>query len=110
MMISNPVFRLMLKALSAFGLLGNQRDSATRRGNRIDQRDCPFVLVARAAGGRWGVFQQDFDRPQAVFDDMQEACDYANELARTRIGSIVLMGKSRGATANPGSSIAEGTT
>lgn len=109
MIISNPVYRLMHKAISVFGLIGNQRDSATRRGDRIEQRDCPFVLVARDAGGRWGVFQQDFARPQAEFDEMQEACDYANELARTRLDSIVLIGKRRGTPANPGSSIAEGT-
>ena len=95
MIISNPVIRLVLKAISACGLVDSQRDSATSRGNRVEKRDSPFVLVARASDGRWRVFQQDFDKPQASFDGLQEACDYANELAKSRIDSMVLIGKRR---------------
>jgi len=108
--VSNPVTRLMLKAISACGLIDRRPVSATSRSRRVDeQRDSPFVLVAHAPDGRWGVFQRDFDKPQASFDGRQEACDYANELAKTRTDTMVLMGKSRGSAANPDSSIAEAT-
>ena len=109
MIISNPVIRLVLKAISACGLIDGQRDSATSRSNRAEQRDSPFVLVAGAADGRWGVFQQDFVKPQALFDEMQDACNYANELARTRTDAMVLIQKRRDAGANPDSSMAQGT-
>jgi len=102
MIISNPVTRFVLKAISACRLFGRQRDSAAGRSRRVEQTVSPFVLVAHAPDGRWGVFQQDFDKPLAVFDGRQEACDYANELARTRTGSMVLIGKSRGSVRQSG--------
>ncbi len=108
MILNNPVIRLVFKAISAFGLNDGQHDSAASRSNRVGQRDSPFVLVACAADGRWGVFQQDFDNPRASFDELQEACDYANELAKTRTDSMVLIGKRRGAAATPDSSMAVG--
>lgn len=108
MIISNPVIRLVLKAVSACGLIDSERDSAASRSRRVEQRDSPFVLVACAPDGRWGVFQQDFDKPQASFDALQEACDYANELAKTRLDSMVLIRKSRDSAAHPDSSIAQG--
>lgn len=110
MIISNPVIRFVLKVISACGLIDGQRDSAVRRGGRAEQRDSPFVLVAYAADGRWGVFQQDFDKPLASFDEMQAACDYANELAKTRTDSMVLIRKGRNSASSPDSSIAEGAT
>lgn len=91
MIISNPMIRLVLKAISTCGLINGPRDSATSRSNRVEQRDSPFVLVACAPDGRWEVFQRNFDQPQALFDEMQEACDYANELAKTRVDSMVLI-------------------
>ncbi len=108
MIISNPVIRLVLNAISACGLIGSQRDSSTNRNNRAEQRDSPFVLVACALDGRWGVFQQDFDKPQASFDDLQNACDYASELAKTRIDSMVLIRKRRDSAAHPDSFVAVG--
>ena len=109
MILMNPVTRLVLKALSAFGAIGNQHDSAASRGNPVEKRDSPFVLVACAADGRWRVFQQDFDKPLAAFDEFQEACDYANELAKTRMDSMVLIGKRRNSAADRISSMSEGT-
>ena len=109
MIISNPVMRLVLKAISACGSIYSQRDSAASSSNRVEQRDSPFVLVACAPDGRWGVFQRDFDKPRASFDELQEACDYANELAKTRIDSMVLIRKGRNSGANPDSSMAQGT-
>jgi hypothetical protein len=101
MSIITPTIRFVLNAVSACGLIDNQRDSATSRSNRVGQKDSPFVLVAGAADGRWGVFQRNFDMPQASFDGMQEACDYANEIAKTRLNSMVLIRKRRDPAANP---------
>lgn len=109
MITSNPVIRLVLNAISACGLMDNQRDSATSRSNRVEQRDSPFVLVACAPDGRWGVFQWNFDTPRASFDELQEACDYANELAKARLDSMVLIRKRRDSAAHPDPLIAEGT-
>lgn len=108
MIISNPVIRLVLNAISAWGLMDPQRESAASRSNRVEARDSPFVLVACAPDGRWGVFQQDFDKPRASFDELQEACDYANELARTRTDAMVLIRKRRDSAANPDSSLPAG--
>jgi hypothetical protein len=109
MILDNPAIRLLLKAISAFGLIDDQRDSVASRGNGVQKKDSPFVLVACAADGRWRVFQQDFDKPLATFDEMQEACDYASELAKTRTDSMVLIGKRRDSTADRNSSMTEGT-
>jgi hypothetical protein len=110
MIISNPLVRVVLKAISACGLMDGQRESAASCGNRVEPRDSPFVLVACAPDGTWGVFQQDFDKPRVSFDELQEACDYANELARTRADSMVLIRKRRDSVANPDSSLAAGAT
>ena len=109
MILINPVTRLLLKAISVFGSVGNQRDSAAGRGNQDQKRDSPFVLVARAADGRWRVFQQDFDKPLAAFDEMQQACDYASVLAKTRVNSIVLIANRRESAVDRHSSMTEGT-
>ena len=109
MILDNSAIRLLLKAISAFGLIDNPRDSAAGRGKRVQKKDSPFVLVACAADGRWRVFQRDFDEPLAAFDELQEACDYASELARTRMDSMVLIGKRRDSAAHPNSSMAQGT-
>ena len=92
MILDNPVIRLALKAMSACGLMIDSRHEAAARSRR-ELGDPPFVLVAHARDGRWGVFERDFEKPLAAFNELQEACDYANELARTRTGSMVLIGK-----------------
>ncbi len=107
MILSNPVIRFVLKAC---GLIEGRSDSAAGFGSRRTAGDCPFVLVARDDGGRWGVFHRDFETPLASFDEMQEACDYANERAKTQADSMVLIGRRRAASAHPDSSIAQGTT
>jgi hypothetical protein len=109
MIINNPVIRLALKVISVCGLMDPSRESAASRSNRVEPGDSPFVLVACGPDGRWGVFQQDFDKPRASFDELQEACDYANELARSRTDSMVLIRKRRDSAANPDSSLAAGT-
>ena len=106
MMIISPVIRFLVDAVSVCGLIDDQHDSAASRSNRVRQEDSPFVLVAGAAYGRWGVFQQNFDMPQASFDGMQEACDYANEIAKTRMNSMVLIRRRRDPAANPETNLA----
>ena len=106
MSMITPVIHFVSNAISACGLIDNQRGSATSRGNRVGQEDSPFVLVAGAADGRWGVFQRNFDMPQALFDGMQEACDYANEIAKTRLNSMVLIRRRRDPAANPETNLA----
>jgi hypothetical protein len=107
MILSNPVIRFFLKAC---GLMGVQHDSAAGFGDHRVAGDCPFVLVARDADGRWGVFHRDFETPLASFDEMQAACDCANERAKTQANSMVLIGRHRQAPSHPDSSIAQGTT
>ena len=109
MILINPVTRLVLKAISVFGSIGHQGDSAASRDNGIQKKDSPFVLVACAADGRWRVFQQDFDKPLAAFDEMQQACDYASVLAKTRVNSIVLIANRRESAVDRNSSMTEGT-
>jgi len=109
MILDNPAIRLVLKVISAFGLMDNQRDSAVSRGNRVREKDSPFVLVACAADGKWRVFQQDFDKPLAEFDELQPACDYASTLARTRMDTMVLIGNRPETAANRSSSLAQGS-
>lgn len=101
MMIVTPVIRFVVNAISTCGLIDDQRDSATNRSNRDRHEDSPFVLVAGAADGRWGVFQRNFDMPQASFNEMQEACDYANEIAKSRLNAMVLIRKRQDPAANP---------
>lgn len=108
MILSNPVIRLVLKVVSACGLIDSRRDAAAGRSHRAEHGDSPFVLVARVVDGRWGVFQRDFDKPQALFEEMQEACDHANELARTRANTMVLIGKRRNSAANQDTPMAGG--
>ena len=107
MILDNLVTRLMLRAMSLCGLIELQRDSDASRSNHAGQRDSPFVLVGRAPDGKWGVFQRDFDNPQALFGELQDACNYANELARNRTDSMVLIQKGRDPAAHPDSSMAE---
>jgi hypothetical protein len=95
---SKPVMRRWFGALLAPGQPDSQRDAAAGRGH-VGQADSPFVLVASTPDDRWGVFQRDFHTPQAAFDELQEACDYANELARIRIGAMVLIRKRRDSAA-----------
>jgi hypothetical protein len=107
MILSNPVVRFILKAC---GLIEGESDSAAVFGSHRAAGDCPFVLVARDGGGRWGVFHRDFETPLASFDEMQAACDFANERAKLQADSMVLIGRRREATAHPDSSMAQGTS
>ena len=110
LILNNPVFRIMLKAISACGLIDVERDAAVSRGDPVQQRDSPFVLVALAPDGRWGVFERDFEKPLAVFDELQNACNHANELSRARTNSMVLIGNRRDSSSSHDSSMPATTT
>ena len=69
----------------------------------IREEPFPQEMKKRTRPGSFlgGVFQRNFDMPQASFDGMQDACDYANEIAKTRLNSMVLIRKKRDPAANP---------
>lgn len=109
MIIDNPVIRIVLRAISACGLIDNQDDAAGSRSNPAEQRESPFVLVARAPDGKWGVFERDFEKPLAAFDELQDACIHASELSKTRVDSMVLIGRRPDSAARRDTSMAQGT-
>ncbi len=51
----------------------------------------PFVLVSHGASGQWDVYSGNFERPVASFDERQAGCDFASQLAKGRMDSIVLI-------------------
>jgi hypothetical protein len=55
------------------------------------QNDCPFLLVEHGKDGMWRVHDRTFDTSGVLFNDRQEACDYASERARTKKDSMVLL-------------------
>jgi hypothetical protein len=57
----------------------------------FDQQGTVLFRISRSENGRWGVLENDFEKPLATFDDRQDACDYANKLSVTKEGSTVLM-------------------
>lgn len=57
----------------------------------FDQQGAVVFRVLRNENGRWDVFENDFEKPLASFDDRQDAADYANKLCGTKEGSTVLM-------------------
>ncbi len=60
--------------------------------NKPELQDAsPFVLVASRANGQWDVYAGDFECPLASFGERQAGCDFANDLAKTRKDSIVLI-------------------
>ena len=60
----------------------------------LDQKGGIVFRVARGENGQWDVNEKGFDKPLASFDSEQDACSYANDLARTRQGSkVVIVGR-----------------
>lgn len=53
--------------------------------------ESPFVLVSHGAGGQWDVYSGNFECPVASFDERQAGCDFASQLAKGRMDSIVLI-------------------
>ena len=57
----------------------------------FDQKGTVVFRIMRNENGRWDVFENDFEKALATFDDKQDASDYANKLCMTKEGSTVLM-------------------
>ena len=57
----------------------------------LDQKGDIVFRVACAANGKWDVNEKDFDKPLASFDSEQDACNYANDIAKTKQGSTVVV-------------------
>ena len=57
----------------------------------LDQKGNVIFRVSRGANGQWDVSEKGFDKPLASFDSEKDACSYANDLAKTRAGSKVVV-------------------
>jgi uncharacterized protein DUF2188 len=59
----------------------------------LDQKGNIVFRVARGANSQWDVTEKGFDKPLASFDSEKDACSYANDLAKTKQGSKVVVGR-----------------
>jgi hypothetical protein len=57
----------------------------------FDQKGTPVFCVTRGESGKWHVSEEGFEKPIASFDSMDDAEEYARDLAATKEGSIVKM-------------------
>ena len=57
----------------------------------LDQKGDPVFRVSRGENSQWDVSEKGFDKPLASFDSEGEACSYANDLAKTKQGSKVVV-------------------
>lgn len=57
----------------------------------LDQKGDIVFRVARGKSGQWDVSEKDFEKPLASFDSEKDACTYANDLAKTKQGSKVVV-------------------
>ena len=57
----------------------------------LDQKGDVVFRVSCGANSQWDVNEKGFDKPLASFDSEKDACSYANDLARTRAGSKVVV-------------------
>jgi hypothetical protein len=62
-----------------------------RNDMALDQKDSPFLLVEHGKDGLWHVHERRFDTSGVLFNERQDACDYASERARTKKDSMVLI-------------------
>lgn len=60
----------------------------------FDQKGNIVFRVARGKNNKWDVNEKGFDKPLASFDTEQDACNYANDIARTKEGSKVVVDSS----------------
>lgn len=60
----------------------------------LDQKGEIVFRVSRGANSQWDVNEKGFDKPLASFDHEKDACSYANDLAKTKQGSkVVVVGR-----------------
>jgi hypothetical protein len=57
----------------------------------LDQKGDIVFRVSRGANSQWDVSEKGFDTPLASFDSEKDACSYANDLAKTKQGSKVVV-------------------
>ena len=57
----------------------------------LDQKGNIVFRVSRGANSQWDVSEKGFDKPLASFDSEKDACSYANDLAKTKQGSKVVV-------------------
>ena len=57
----------------------------------FDQKGDIVFRVSRGANSQWDVTEKGFDKPLASFDSEKDACSYANDLAKTKQGSKVVV-------------------
>ena len=57
----------------------------------LDQKGDVVFRVSPGENSQWDVNEKGFDKPLASFDSEQDACSYANDLAKTREGSKVVV-------------------
>jgi hypothetical protein len=58
----------------------------------FDQIGSVVFRVVHGADSRWDVNEEGFDKPLASFDTQELATKYANDIARTKEGSRVILG------------------
>ena len=57
----------------------------------LDQKGDIVFRVSRGENGQWDVNEEGFDKPLASFDSETDARNYANDLAKTKQGSKVVV-------------------
>jgi hypothetical protein len=57
----------------------------------FDQKGGIVFSVVRGENSKWDVNENGFDKPLASFDSEQFARNYANDIAKTRPGSTVIV-------------------
>jgi hypothetical protein len=57
----------------------------------LNRKDSPFLLVEHGQDGLWHVHERTFDTSGVLFNERQDACDYASERSRTKRDSMVLL-------------------
>ena len=57
----------------------------------LDQKGDLVFRVSRGKNGQWDVSEKDFDKPLASFDSEADARNYANDIAKTKAGSKVVV-------------------
>jgi hypothetical protein len=57
----------------------------------FDQKGDIVFLVSRGKNNKWDVNEKGFDKPLASFDTEKDARTYANDIAKTKPGSKVVV-------------------
>lgn len=57
----------------------------------FDQKGGAVFRIARGKNDKWVVNEEGFDKALASFDTEKDALNYANDIARTKQGSKVIL-------------------